>query len=126
LKSLFAGKGGAAGSGDGGGMSTGQMRRLVESLPQYRQQLAKLDMHRCEASQGRPLAWDAFRKTTFRTLARGTMYTWDIKSLLGLITLFSSLVFDTVATPLHQLGSGVWNSGMGGWTNWRHQAAPVN
>jgi hypothetical protein len=41
------GKGGAAGGGDGGGMSTGQMRRLVESLPQYREQLAKLDMHRC-------------------------------------------------------------------------------
>lgn len=41
------GKGGAGGGGDGGGMSTGQMRRLVESLPQYREQLAKLDMHRC-------------------------------------------------------------------------------
>jgi hypothetical protein len=37
-------------------------------------------------------------------------YTWLVvqhvghQSLLGLITLFSSLVFDTVATPLHQLG----------------------
>ena len=72
----------------------------------------------------RPLAWDAFQKRACSTLARGT--TREHQSILELITLFSSLVFDTVATPLHQLGSGVWNSGMGGWTNWRHQAAPVN
>jgi hypothetical protein len=36
-------------------------------------------------------------------VARGT--TREHQSLLGLITLFSSLVFDTVVTPLHQLGS---------------------
>jgi hypothetical protein len=36
-------------------------------------------------------------------VARGT--TREHQSLLGLITLFSSLVFDTVATPLHQLGN---------------------
>jgi hypothetical protein len=51
----------------------------------------------------RPLAWDAFQKRACSTLARGT--TREHQSILELITLFSSLVFDTVATPLHQLGS---------------------
>ena len=50
----------------------------------------------------RPLAWDAFQKRACSTLARGT--TREHQSILELITLFSSLVFDTVATPLHQLG----------------------
>jgi hypothetical protein len=64
--------------------------------------LSKWLISSSRVSRKGPLLGTLSKRERVAHLARGT--TREHQPILELITLFSSLVFDTVATPLHQLG----------------------
>jgi hypothetical protein len=79
-----------------------QVKYLVTEAMRGAVQVGRFHAEGGWVSRRAPLLGALSKRGRVVHVARGT--TREHQSLLGLITLFSSLVFDTVATPLRQLG----------------------